>query len=201
MTPNSIRRHQAVYRSIVALTPRRHRARHGDNQVTLFGDLLASGETPLSLWIGVMPDLLRVMAGYREDLSQHLARVGLAIVGLIPIGVGVVIGSIWLEEYGDVPAVFPATSAALILQGTFGASWLTRRADRWRSVADRLFVAGEVAALALGIVIVALAVTARSPNNPQTLRLLAGGVAGVHGMLGLTAFRLTRSADAESVTD
>lgn len=187
-----------MYRTVVALTPRPHRARHGDSQITLFGDLLATGESPSRLWIGVLPDLLRVLATYRTEVSCRLTRAGLAVAGLAPIGVGLAVGATWLDEYGDVPPMFPAAAAALILQGTFGSLWLTRRVDGWRPMADRVFLSGEIAALALGAIVVALALTTRSPANPEALRLLVGGVAAAHSLLGLTAFRLTRRRVAAS---
>lgn len=201
MTPEAIRRHQAAYRTIVALTPMRHRRRFGDSQVTLFGDQLAAGERPLRLWLDALPDLVRVLAGYRADVSCVLARTGLAIVGVLPIGVGLLIGSTWIDEYDDVSVVFPATAAALVVQGAFGVLWLTTRADGWRPAADRLFVAGEVAALAFATTVVALAILTRSPANPESLRLLAGGAAAVHAILGLSAYRLTRRSVARSVAD
>jgi hypothetical protein len=94
--------------------------------------------------------------------------------------------------------MFPAAAAALILQGTFGSLWLTRRVDGWRPMADRVFLSGEIAALALGAIVVALALTTRSPANPEALRLLVGGVAAAHSLLGLTAIRLTRRRVAAS---
>jgi hypothetical protein len=197
MSQRSVLRHQAVYRRIVALTPQRHRVRHGESQVRLFGDMLLAGEAPLKLWVGVVPDLLRVMGSYRNELSCHLARVGVGVVGLASIGAGVVIGSTWLDEYGDVPALFPAAAAALVLQGSFGVIWLSTRVDRWRSLADRLFLAGEVVAFGIGGVVVAMAITTRSPTNPEALRLLVGSVAAGHATLGLTAFRLTRRRVAD----
>jgi hypothetical protein len=185
----------------VALTPRRHRTRFGESQITLFGDQLATGERPLRLWFGVVPDFVRVLAGYGADISCVLARAGLAIVGVFPVGVGLLIGSTWVDEYGDVPALFPAVAAALVLQGGFGVLWLRRGGAGGRSVADRLFLAGEVAALALATVVVALAVMTRSPTNPESLRFLAGGAAAVHAILGLSAYRLTRRRVARSVPD
>jgi hypothetical protein len=202
MTPRSIRRHQATYRRILALTPRHHRAKHGDSQVTLFGDLLASGATPVRLWIGVVPDLVRVLASYREELSCHLTRVALALLGLISTGVGLVIGSIWLDEYDDVSALFPAAAFALLLQGILGLMWVAGRPERWRAMAERVFIVGEWAALALGGIVIALAVLTRSPTNPESLRLLVGSVAAGHAVLGLTTLHLNgRRGFARSVTD
>jgi hypothetical protein len=68
-------------------------------------------------------------------------------------------------------------------------------------VADRLFLAGEVTALALATIVIALAVVMRSPANPESLRLLAGGASAVHAILGLSAYRLTRRRVAPSVPD
>jgi hypothetical protein len=68
-------------------------------------------------------------------------------------------------------------------------------------VANRLFLAGEVTALALAALVIALAVATRSPGNPESLRLLAGGAAAVHAILGLNAYRLTRRRTALSVPD
>jgi hypothetical protein len=201
MTPKTIRRHQAAYRAVVALTPLRHRARFGESQVTLFGDQLATGERPLRLWFGVVPDLARVLVGYRSDLSCTMARAGLAIVGALPVSVGLLIGSTWVDEFGDVGAMFPAAATSLVLQGTFGVLWLTRSADGWRPTADRLFLAGEVTALVLATVVIALAAVTKSPANPESLRLLAGGAAAVHAILGLNAYRLTRRREARSVPD
>jgi hypothetical protein len=201
MTPGSIRRHQAVYRGLVGLTPHIHRTRHGEHQVALFGDLLATGEGPVGLWLRAVPDLLRVFASYKQEVACHVVRVGLSIAGMAPIAVGLVIGSVWLDEYDDVSALFPATAMALLLQGLLGLLWVTRRPGRWRSMAERVFGAGEWAALAGGVIVIALAVLTRSPTNPESLRLLVGSVAAGHAVLGLATLRLTRrQAEARSVT-
>jgi hypothetical protein len=198
MTPGSIRRHQAVYRGIVAVTPQSHRARHGKSQVTLFGDLLATGETPMRLWIRVLPDLLGVFAAHRQEVAYHVIRASLALAGMAPIAIGVVMGSIWLDEYGDVSVLFPATAAGLVLQGGLGLLWLMRRLERWRPISDQLFVVTEMAALAIGGIVLGTAILTRTPANPETLRMMVGTAAMAHAALGLTALRLTRRRTTES---
>jgi hypothetical protein len=113
-----------------------------------------------------------------------------------------VIGSIWLDEYDDVSALFPAAAFALLLQGILGLMWVAGRPERWRAMAERVFIVGEWAALALGGIVIALAVLTRSPTNPESLRLLVGSVAAGHAVLGLTTLHLNgRRGFARSVTD
>jgi hypothetical protein len=117
---------------------------------------------------------------------------------MAPIAIGVVIGSIWLDEYGDVSVLFPATAAGLVLQGGLGLLWLMRRLERWRPISDRLFVVTEMAALAIGGIVLGTAILTRTPANPETLRMMVGTAAMAHAALGLTALRLTRRRTTES---
>jgi len=150
MSPRTVRRHQAVYRRLVAVTPDVHRSRHGEEQVQLFGDLLNKGESALRLWIQVVPDLITVIRQSAAELGDRTARIALSITSLGPIGLGLVLGWISIDEYGDVPVLFPITAMALITQGVFTLVWLSHSLDQWKRPAKTVFVAGEAAALIVG---------------------------------------------------
>ena len=106
MSPESIHRHQAMYRRLVAVTPEAHRSRHGEEQVVLFGDLLRNGENPLRLWLRAFPDLITVIRQTGALLPDRTARIALGIASLGPIGLGMFLGWISIDEYGDVPILF-----------------------------------------------------------------------------------------------
>ena len=153
MSPESIRRHQAIYRRLVALTPRAHRLRHGEEQVALFGDLLTNGENPLRLWMRTFPDLITVIRRTSARSPDRTARIVLGIASLGPIGLGMILGWISIDEYGDVPIMFPITAIALVMQGVFTLLWLSRALDYWERSARTVFVAGETAALLVGSIV------------------------------------------------
>jgi hypothetical protein len=178
MSPESIRRHQAIYRRLVSVTPREHRLRHGDEQVSLFGDLLRKGENPLRLWIGAFPDLITVIRQTGAPWRDRTARIALGIASLGPIGLGMILGWISIDEYGDVPILFPITAMALVMQGVFTLLWLSHTLDQWERPARRAFVAGEVMALIVGLII-----TIGSGILPGSM--IAGLVIAVQAGLGL----------------
>jgi hypothetical protein len=153
MSPDSIRRHKALYRRLVAVTPRVHRLRHGEEQVALFGDLLTKGESPLRLWMGVFPDLITVIRHSGARLRDRIARIALGIASLGPIGLGVILGWVSIDEYGDVPILFPITAMALVMQGVLTLLWLGHAFDHWRRNAEMVFVAGEAVALVVGAIV------------------------------------------------
>jgi hypothetical protein len=153
MSPRAVRRHQALYRRLLAVTPEVHRSRHGEEQVLLFGDLLNNGESPLRLWIQAVPDLIVVIRQTGAKLGERTARIALGITSFGPIGLGLVLGWISVDEYGDVPVLFPITAMALVTQGVFTLFWLSHSLDHWKRPANVVFVAGETAALVAGSII------------------------------------------------
>lgn len=153
MSPESIRRHQAIYKRLVAVTPRVHRLRHGEEQVALFGDLLTNGENPVRLWMRAFPDLIAVIRQTSARLRDRTARIALGIASFGPIGLGMILGWISIDEYGDVPVLFPITAMALVMQGVFTLLWLSHALDHWKRNARIVFVAGEAAALVAGSIV------------------------------------------------
>ena len=182
MSPASIRRHQAMYRRLVAVTPEAHRSRHGEEQVVLFGDLLSMGENPLRLWLRAFPDLITVIRETDVGLPDGAARIALGIASLGPIGLGIFLGWISIDEYGDVPILFPITAVALVLQGVFTLLWLSHTLDNWEKNARTVFMAGEAAALIVGSV-----VAFGSSILPGTM--IAGLVIAAQAGLGLVVAR------------
>ncbi|HEX2403106.1 MAG TPA: hypothetical protein VHM29_00275 [Acidimicrobiia bacterium] len=178
MSPESIRRHQAIYRRLVSLTPRAHRLRHGEEQVALFGDLLTNGENPLRLWMQAFPDLVTVIRQTRARLTHRTTRIALGIASLGPIGLGMILGWISIDEYGDVPILFPITAIALVMQGVFTLLWLTHALDHWERNAKIVFVAGEAAALVVGSIVALGSSTVPGP-------MIAGVVIAAQAGLGL----------------
>jgi hypothetical protein len=153
MSPESIRRHQAVYRRLVGVTPHAHRSRHGEEQVVLFGDLLSNDESALRLWIRAFPDLITTVRQTSIRNGDRAIRIALGIASLGPIGLGMTLGWVSIDEYGDVPILFPLTAVALVMQGVFTLLWLSHSLDQWKRPAKLVFVAGEAAALLVGVTI------------------------------------------------
>jgi hypothetical protein len=182
MSPASIRRHQAIYRRLVAVTPETHRSRHGEEQVVMFGDLLSKGANPLRLWMRAVPDLITVIRQTAVRLPDRAARIALGIASFGPIGLGMFLGWISIDEYGDVPFLFPITAMALVLQGVFTLLWLSHALDHWEKNARTVFVAGEAAALIVGSVI-----AFGSSVLPGTM--IAGLVIAAQAGLGLVVAR------------
>ena len=182
MSPAAIRRHQAMYRRLVAVTPEVHRSRHGEEQVVLFGDLLSKGEHPLRLWMRAFPDLITVISQTGVRLPDRTTRIALGIASLGPIGLGMFLGWISIDEYGDVPILFPITAVALVLQGLFSLLWLSHALDHWEKSARTIFVAGEAVALIVGSVI-----AIGSSVLPGTM--IAGVVIAAQAGLGLVVAR------------
>ena len=182
MSPASIRRHQAMYRHLVAVTPEAHRSRHGEEQVVLFGDLLSKGENPLRLWMRALPDVISVIRQTGVPMPDRPARVALGIASIGPIGLGMLLGWISIDEYGDVPILFPITAMAVVLQGVFTLLWLSHALDHWEKNARTVFVAGEAVALIVGSVI-----AFGSSVLPGTM--IAGLVIAAQAGLGLVVAR------------
>lgn len=182
MSPASIRRHQAMYRRLVAVTPEAHRSRHGEEQVVLFGDLLSKGENPLRLWMRALPDLITVIRQTGVRLPDRTTRIALGIASLGPIGLGMFLGWISIDEYGDVPILFPITAVAFMLQGVFTLLWLSHALDNWEKNARTVFVTGEAVALIVGSII-----AIGSSVLPGTM--IAGVVIATQAGLGLVVAR------------
>ena len=109
----------------------------------MFGDLLSKGENPLRLWMRAVPDLITVIRQTAVRLPDRAARIALGIASFGPIGLGMFLGWISIDEYGDVPILFPITAMALVLQGVFTLLWLSHALDHWEKNARTVFVAGE----------------------------------------------------------
>ncbi len=182
MSPESIRRHQAMYRRLVAVTPRAHRSRHGEAQVVLFGDLLGSGESALRLWLRAIPDLITTVRQTGSRLRDHTPRIALGIASFGPIGLGMILGWISIDEYGDVPLLFPLTAVALLMQGVFTLLWLSHTLDQWERPARMAFISGESVALIVGSII-----AIGSSVFPGTM--IAGVVIAAQAGLGLVVAR------------
>ncbi len=190
MTPGAVLRHQSMYRRLVGMTPPEHRSRHAEEQILLFGDLLQMGERPLRLWMRVFPDLISVFAEDWRAARPHLARISLGILSIGPITLGVIVGSISIDEYDDVSILFPLVAIALLIQGGFTLLWLSRRLDRWGSQVGALFLAGEIAALVFGALVIL------DPTAGQG-RVIAGLIVAGHALVGLvTAFGSRRQEHA-----
>lgn len=187
MSPDSVRRHQAVYRRLVAVTPPSHRSRHGEEQVALFGDLLRKGERPSGLWIRALPDLIRVFGHNKEGMLNHSARLALGTMSLAPIFLGLIVAWISIDEYDDVSLLFPMIALALLAQGGFTILWLTGRLARWQTLANDAFVVGEVAALLVGVIAVAGTVATQRASDPEYAPILIGVVIATHALIGLLA--------------
>lgn len=187
MTPESLSRHRLAYRRLIALSPRSHQDRFGEAQVTLFGDLLESGEPPLRLWARALPDLLSVYTENKEETVGHLTRLALAVVSIAPLILAVVVGWVAIDEFGDVPGWLPLVAVALLAQGGFTLLWLSGRLGRWQRLATDGFVVGEVAALLLGGLAVAMTTANQDPADPEYGPILVSTVVATHALIGLLA--------------
>ena len=187
MTDPSLRRHLGWYRRLVALTPPMHRSRFGDDQVTLFGDLLESGEPPSQLWARSIFDLLAVFGQYKEVMVNHSARISLAVVSLAPLLVAAMLLWLMIEEAGDVPAWLGLIAVALVIQGGYTLLWLSGRLQRWQRWASGLFAAGETTALVAGAFATFGVMSAFEGSDPEYAPLMVAVVVGIHGLVGLLA--------------
>ena len=187
MTDRSLRRHLDWYRRLLALTPPVHRGRFGDDQVTLFGDLLESGERPTRLWFRAFFDLFAVFGHYKEAMVNHSARISLAVVSLAPLVAAAMLIWLLIEEFDDVPRWLGLVALALAVQGGYTLLWLGGRLQRWQRWASGLFAAGETTALLAGAVATFGAVTAFEDSDPEYAPLMVTVVVAVHGLVGLLA--------------
>ncbi|MEX1124667.1 MAG: hypothetical protein WD895_02745 [Acidimicrobiia bacterium] len=187
MTDRSVRRHLHWYRRLVAVTPPAHRLRFGDDQVTLFGDLLASGEAPTRLWFRAAFDLFTVFGQYKEAMVNHSARISLAVISLAPLLVAAMLLWSMIEELGDVPNWLALIALGLILQGGYTLVWLSGRLQRWQRWASGLFAAGETTALVAGAMATFGVLSAFDDSDPEYAPLMVAVVVAIHGLVGLLA--------------
>ena len=187
MTERSLRRHLAWYRRLVALTPPRHRSRFGDDQVTLFGDLLESGAGPARLWLRAVFDVFAVFGQYKEAMVNHSARISLAVISLAPLLLAAMLLWLIVDELDDVPGWLGLIALALVLQGGYTLVWLSGRLQRWQRWASGLFAAGETAALLVGALATFGVVSAIDDSDPEYAPLMVAVVVTVHGLVGLLA--------------
>ena len=142
----------------------------------------AVGESALRLWLRAIPDLITVIRQTGARLRDRTARIALGIASFGPIGLGMILGWISIDEYGDVPILFPITAMALVMQGVFTLLWLSHALDHWEKNARTVFVAGEAVALIVGSII-----TFGSSVLPGTM--IAGVVIAAQAGLGLVVAR------------
>lgn len=187
MTDRSLRRHLGWYRRLMALTPPAHRERFGDDQVTLFGDLLESGERPTRLWFSAFFDLFAVFGHYKEAMVNHSARISLAVISLAPLLVAVMLIWLMIEEFDDVPRWLGLVALALVVQGGYTLLWLGGRLQRWQRWASGLFAAGETTALVAGAFATFGVVIAFEDSDPEYAPLMVAVVVAIHGLVGLLA--------------
>jgi hypothetical protein len=187
VSPGAIELHRALYRRVLALTPPHHRARFGEDQIRLFGDLLVMGESPSRLWLRTLPDLVRVLVESKETMVNHAARVALGTLSLGPLALGFIVAWIAIDEFGDEPRLLPLVALGLLLQGGFTLLWLGGRLSRWQRLATDALIVGEVAAMVTGAVIAADAVASWIPSDPEYAPILIGVVMAAHGLVGLFA--------------
>jgi hypothetical protein len=187
MSDRSIQRHLHWYRRLVALTPPIHRSRFGDDQVTLFGDLLESGEVPRRLWFRAVIDLFAVFGQYKEAMVNHSARISLAVISLVPLLLAGMLFWQMIKDFGDVPGWLGLIALALIVQGGYTLLWLSGRLQRWHQWASGLFAAGETTALVAGAVATFGVLSAFDDSDPEYAPLMIAVVVAIHGMVGLLA--------------
>ncbi len=187
MTDHSIHRHVYWYRRLVALTPATHRNRFGDAQVTLFGDLLQSGEPASRLWARSILDLFAVFGQNKEAMVNHSARISLAVVSMAPLLLAAMLLWLMIEEFGDVPRWLGLIALGLIIQGGYTLIWLSGRLQRWQRWASGLFAAGETTALVAGVFATFGVVSAFDDSDPEYAPLMIAVVVAVHGLVGLLA--------------
>lgn len=194
------RRHVGWYRRLLWLVPSEHRRRHGDAQVQLFADLLATGHRPWRLWAGAFVDVWHVMflSGSRRLVMSHLARLALFPLSVLNAVVGLALATIALATTA-VPAWVAFPALAITAQGAYSLAWLTGRCRAVGRVGDVVFAIGEAAALVVGCVGVVAAIVGQSTSGdidygpPTVLTIVA-----VHAVVGLTS-GLGPRADLEPV--
>lgn len=179
-------RHVRMYRWYLALTPAEHRARHGDDQALLFGDLLATGHHPLRLWIAAIADLISLYrSSERRTVMSDLARIALYPLSVLNALAGFVVVSV-AAFTAAIPLWVAAPGAAVALQGVYSLLWLRRRVPLPTGVGVVVFAVGEAAALVTGAVGVTAAIISQSGGSdpeygPPTLLALVA----VHAVVGL----------------
>lgn len=187
MNEASIRRHLAWYRRLVALTPPEHRSRFGNDQVTLFGDLLESGEPPTRLWFRVVPDLFAVIGQYKEAMLNHSARISLAVISVAPLLLAAMLVWLMIQDFDSVPRWLGLIALALVLQGGYTLLWLSGRLQRWQPWASGLFAAAETTALLAGALGTFGVVSTLGDSDPEYAPLMVAVVVAIHGLVGLLA--------------
>lgn len=183
------RQHVRWYRSWLRLLPPEHRRRHGEAQVQLFADLLATGHGPWLLWAGVVADAWHVAFMYesRRSTMSQLARLALFPLSVLNTVVGLALAVV-ATGTTSVPAWVALPGAAMAFQGMFTLGWLTGRLPVAHRVGDVMFAVGEAMALVVGAIGVVAAVLAQSGSadveyGPPTILTIVA----IHALVGLTS--------------
>jgi hypothetical protein len=177
-----------MYRRYLGLFPPGHADRHGDDQVELFADLVATGHRPMRLWIAAILDLATVIRNApRRRAVSHLARLALYPLSMLNAAVGVTLAAFAVLT-GAVPLWVAAPAIAVAGQGLYTLAWLAAMLPVERRTGDLLFATGEAVALIVGTTGVVAALISQSGTvdaeygPPTVLTLVA-----VHGLIGLIA--------------
>jgi hypothetical protein len=155
--------------------------------VTLFGDLLESGEPPTRLWFRAVFDMFSVFGEYKEAMVNHSARISLAVISLGPLLVAAMLFWLMIVESGEVPGWLGLIALALIVQGGYTLLWLGGRLRRWQRWASGLFAAGETTALTAGVFATFGLMSVFEDSDPEYAPLMVAVVVAIHGLIGLMA--------------
>jgi hypothetical protein len=108
-SPRSVTRHEALYRAVLVLYPRRFRAEYGDPMVQLFGDRLR--DVGAGAWFRVIPDLIATVPNQRiEAVMDRGSGTRVVIIGL-----GVLIGTLLTIGVGGGAVPFLALVAVAVV--------------------------------------------------------------------------------------
>jgi hypothetical protein len=153
--------------------------------VTLFGDMLRGGEPRARLWRRAVIDLFVVLFQHKEETVSYSARVSLAMISAAPILLGAGLGSVLIDEWGDLPVRLWLIVAAVLIQGSFTLLWLSGGLDRWERWATALLAAGETLALLAGTLLATIGPGAVDEIGTWYGPVSIGVVVAVHGLIGL----------------
>jgi hypothetical protein len=181
--------HVRLYRWFTAFLPRDHRRRHGEEQVQLFADLMSTGHRPWRLWTAAGPDFCSVLfSSCRAGRTvSPLARIALFPLSTLNATVGILLVVIAVGS-DAVPLWVAAPAAGVVVQGSYTYAWLLGRSGLRTHAADNLFLMGEVAGLALGVVgVVAATVRHSGANDTEYGPVTILSLVAVHALFGILA--------------